>query len=160
MNFKVVSNSTPLIALSKINRLNIIKELFGSIIIPDAVFSEITTDKKGRAGKTDVLNAKWIKKKTVTNKMVIDVLSVSLDMGESEAIALAKEIDADLILIDEKHARKLANSLDIPVTGTVGLLLRYYKGKKEDFKHALNELVAKGFRLSDREYKKMLDKAR
>jgi len=67
-----------------------------------------------------------------------------------------KEIKANLLLIDDKDGRKAAKSVDIPITGTVGLLLRYYKGKKEDFKLALDELIAKGFRLSEQDYEKFL----
>jgi predicted nucleic acid-binding protein len=154
--FKVVSNSTPLIALSQISRLNIIKELFGTIIIPDAVFIEVAADKKGRAGKDEVSLAKWIRTMKVSNPLAADFLSVDLDPGEAEAITLSKEINADLLLIDDKDGRKAAKSVDIPITGTVGLLLRYYKGKKEDFKLALDELIAKGFRLSVQEYEKFL----
>lgn len=156
MNFKVVSNSTPLIALSRINRLDIIKELFGSIVIPDAVFFEVAADKKGRAGKEEVSIAKWIRTMKVSNPLAADFLSVNLDPGEAEAITLSKEINADLLLIDDKDGRKAAKSVDIPITGTVGLLLRYYKGNKEDFKLALDELIAKGFRLSEQEYEKFL----
>lgn len=156
MHFKIVSDSTPLIALSRINRLVIIKELFGSIIIPDAVFIEVAADKKGRAGKDEVSIAKWIRTMKVSNPLAADFLSVNLDPGEAEAITLSKEIKADLLLIDDKDGRKAAKSMDIPITGTVGLLLRYYKGKKEDFKLALDELISKGFRLSEQEYEKFL----
>ncbi len=156
MNFKVVSNSTPLIALSQVNRLDIIKELFGSIIIPDAVFIEVAVDKKGRAGKDEVSIAKWIRTMKVSNPLAADFLSVNLDPGEAEAITLSKEIKANLLLIDDKDGRKAAKSVDIPITGTVGVLLRYYEGKKEDFKLALDELIAKGFRLREQEYEKFL----
>ena len=156
MNFKVVSNSTPLIALSQVNRLDIIKELFGSIIIPDAVFIEVAADKKGRAGKDEVSIAKWIRTMKVSNPLAADFLSVNLDPGEAEAITLSKEIKANLLLTDDKDGRKAVKSVDIPITGTVGLLLRYYKGKKEDFKLALDELIAKGFRLSEQDYEKFL----
>jgi predicted nucleic acid-binding protein len=159
VNFKVVSNSTPIIALSRINRLNIIKEFFGSIVIPDAVFIEVAADKKGRAGKDEVLIAEWIKTMNVSSPLAADFLSVNLDPGEAEAITLAKEIKADLLLIDDKDGRKAAKSVGIPITGTVGLLLRYYKGNREDFKLALDELIAKGFRLSEHEYEKFLKMA-
>jgi predicted nucleic acid-binding protein len=159
VNFKVVSNSTPLIALAKINRLDIIKELFGSIIIPDAVFIEVAADKKGRAGRDEVFLAKWVYTMKVSIPLAADFLSVNLDPGEAEAITLAKEIKADLLLIDDKDGRKAAKSVGIPITGTVGLLLRYYKGNREDFKLALDELIAKGFRLSEHEYEKFLKMA-
>lgn len=160
MNMKVVSNSTPLIALSKINMLNIIKEFFGTIIIPDGVFIEVATDKIERAGKEEVAKAKWIKTKKITNNLAAEFLSVNLDVGEAEAITLAKEIEADLLLIDDRDGRKAAKSVGIPVIGTVGLLLRYYRGKKDDFKLALDELLAKGFRLSKKEYEKILKMAK
>jgi predicted nucleic acid-binding protein len=156
VKLKVVSNSTPLIALAKVNRLNILKEFFNSIIIPGAVFIEVTTDKEGRAGSDEVSIAKWIRKKEVSNPLATDFLSAKLDAGEAEAITLAKEIKADLLLIDDKDGRKAAKSVGIPITGTVGLLLRYYRRNKEDFKMALDELIAKGFRLSRREYEKFL----
>ena len=159
MNIKVVSNSTPLIALSKIDRLSIVKAFFGSIIIPTAVFVEVATDKKERAGKDEVSKAKWIHTEKVSNNLAVDILSANLDVGEAEAITLAKEIKADLLLIDDKDGRKAAKSVGIPITGTVGLLLRYYRGRKDDFKLALDELIAKGFRLSKKEYEKFLNMA-
>jgi predicted nucleic acid-binding protein len=159
VNLKVVSNSTPLIALSKIDRLSIVKEFFGSIIIPTAVFVEVATDNKERAGKAEVSKAKWIHSEKVSNNLAVDILSANLDVGEAEAITLAKEIKADLLLIDDKDGRKAAKSVGVPITGTVGLLLRYYRGRKDDFKLALDELIAKGFRLSKKEYKKFLNMA-
>jgi len=159
VSFKVVSNSTPLIALSKINKLHIIEEFFGSIIIPEAVFNEVGKDKKERAGKHEVLNSKWIKIKKVSNHLVVEFLLKNLDHGEAEAITLAKEINADLVLIDDKDGRKEAKSVGIPVTGTVGLLLRYYKGDWMGFKLALDELIARGFRLSKKEYERILKQA-
>lgn len=159
MTIKVVSNSTPLIALSKINKLHIIKEFFGSIIIPEEVFIEVAEDEKNRAGKDEVLNAEWIRTQKVSNHLVVDFLSPNLDLGEAEAITLAKEIDADLLLIDDRDGRKSAKSVGIPVTGTVGLLLRYYRGNRESFKQALDELIARGFRLSKKDYERILNRA-
>lgn len=156
MRLRVVSNSTPLIALSRIGRLAIIRELFNSIVIPKAVFSEVATDKKSRAGSGEVLEASWIQTVEVTNTAVVDFLSVTVDAGESEAIALAKEINADLLLIDDRDGRKMAESVGIAVTGTIGLLLRYYKGNKDNFRLALDELVAHGFRISREEYDRVL----
>lgn len=156
MRLKVVSNSTPLIALSRIGRLGIIRELFNSIVIPKAVFLEVATDKKFRAGSTEVLEASWIQTIEVANTAVVDFLSVTVDAGESEAIALAKEIKADLLLIDDRDGRNMAESVGIAVTGTIGLLLRYYKGNQDNFKLALDELVAHGFRISREEYERVL----
>lgn len=156
MTHKIISNSTPLIALSKINRLHIIKELFGAITIPKAVYREVVSDSKGRAGKNEVASASWITTKEVKNKLAIELLAVNVDLGEAEAIALAKELDADLLLIDDKAGRKTAQSVGIPIAGTVGLLLRYFRANRDEFKMVLDELVAKGFRIGRKEYDKML----
>ena len=156
MNLKVVSNSTPLIALSMINRFDILKDFFGSLAIPEAVYVEVAEDEKNRAGRDDVVNAEWIRTVEVSNHLAVDLLSSSLDPGEAEAITLAKELDADLLLIDDKDGRKSAKSIGIPFTGTVGILLRYYRGDREKLKLALDELIARGFRLSKKEYEKIL----
>lgn len=156
MTLKVVSNSTPLIALTKINRLNILQEIFGSIIIPEAVYIEVAEDKKSRAGSDEIASSDWIVTEKVTNRLAIDFLSINIDLGEAEAITLASEIKADLLLLDDRAGRKVAKSVGIPVTGTVGLLLRFYKGKPDEFKLALDKLIANGFRLSAREYNRVL----
>ena len=61
-----------------------------------------------------------------------------------------------MLLIDDRDGRKSAKSIGIPFTGTVGILLRYYRGDREEFKLVLDELIAKGFRLSKKEYEKIL----
>jgi len=159
MTIKVVSNSTPLIALSRIGRFNLLKELFHEIVVPDAVFSEVVTSGKGRAGSKELESAKWINCQQVNNRDLITFLKISLDDGEAEAIALAKEISADLLLMDDGDGRSIAGSVGISFTGTVGILLRYYRGNYADFKEALDELLAHGFRLSKVEYKKILEQA-
>ncbi len=160
MTLTVASNSTPLIALSKIGRFHIIEELFQSITIPEAVFDEVAGDTQNRPGCEQVSGAEWIRVKKIGNLLSSDFLKINLDAGEAEAITLAKEIKADLLLIDDRAGRKVAGAVGIPVTGTVGILLRYYKGDKTAFKAALDELIAKGFRLSKAEYARILDMAR
>lgn len=152
MSIKVVSNATPLIALSRIGRLDVLKKLFGTLIIPEAVFSEVAADGKKRAGSKEVASADWVRRQEVANTTVVDFLSVTVDAGEAEAIALAKEIKADLLLIDDREGRKLAESVGIPIAGTIGLLLRYYRGDPGSFKLALDELISEGFRVGEREY--------
>ena len=142
MNIKVVANSTPLIALSRINRFKILYELFVSIVVPDAVFKEVVTDMNGRAGCHEVMQADWIRHQTVQNRELVELLMVTVDAGEAEAIALAKEMKADLLIIDDADGRRMAEAVNIPISGTVGLLLRYYRGSPDVFKHALDELIA------------------
>lgn len=152
MTLRVVSNSTPLIALAKISRFQLLKDIFHKINIPKAVYDEVVTLGKGRSGSIELENADWIQCHEVHNHDLIAFLKISLDAGESEAIALARETGADLLLIDDSDGRRVAESVDIPITGTIGLLLRYYRGNPKEFKNALNDLQAQGFRLSKKEY--------
>lgn len=157
MKLSVVSNSTPLIALARIRRFHLLQELFTEVNIPSAVYDEVVSAGQGRAGKAEVENAEWIICNQVKNSDLITFLRISLDAGEAEAIALAKEISADLLLLDDNDARNIAKSIGINFTGTIGLMLRYYRGHPADFKEALDELMAHGFRLSKIEYRKILE---
>lgn len=159
MNLRVVSNSTPLIALARVRRFQLLRELFGEINIPLAVYDEVVNAGKGRAGVIEVESADWIHCHEVSNSDLVAFLRISLDAGEAEAIALAKEIGADLVLLDDSDGRNVAESVGIMVTGTIGILLRYYHGNPTDFKDALDELLAQGFRLNKEEYVKILEQA-
>jgi len=156
VKIRVVSNSTPLIALSRIKRFHLLRELFSEVRIPSAVYEEVVSAGDGRAGGLEVENAQWIIHHQVKNKDLVAFLRISLDAGEAEAIALAKEIDADLVLLDDNDGRNVAGSVGISFTGTIGILLRYYQGYPSEFKEALDELLAQGFRLSKTEYHKIL----
>ncbi|MFA5920984.1 MAG: hypothetical protein WC856_06800 [Methylococcaceae bacterium] len=159
MNPVVVSNSTPLIALASIGRFSVLRELFSQIHIPEAVLSEVAGDKRRRAGSREILAASWIKTVHVENIPSVDFLRTLVDQGEAEAIVLSRELNADLLLIDDKDGRKIAESAGITCVGTVGLLLRYHHVDASSFQKALDELVAKGFRLAPKEYKKIVELA-
>ena len=157
MKLKVVSNSTPLIALARIRRFYLLEGLFGEVDIPYAVYDEVVNAGNGRPGVAEVENAEWVRKHQVKNSDLVAFLRTSLDAGEAEALALAKEISADLVLLDDNDGRNIAGSIGINFTGTIGILLRYYRGSPKDFKEALDELLAQGFRLSKTEYRKILE---
>lgn len=159
MILRIVSNSTPLIALAKINRFYLLKDLFHEIIIPKAVYEEVVTSGKGRSGHNELANADWIQCHQVHNHDLVAFLRISLDAGESEAIALAREIGADLLLIDDRDGRRVAESVNNAITGTIGLLLRYYRDNINEFRDALDDLQAQGFRLNKKEYAKVLKQA-
>jgi len=153
-----VSDSTPLVALARIGRFHLLRELFKKIDIPPAVYNEVVHAGKVRPGAAEVENADWIiHHPQVKNTDLVAFLRVSLDAGEAEVIALAKEINADLVLLDDSDARNIARSVGIRFTGTIGILLRYYQGRPADFKDALDELPAQGFRLNKEAYLKILE---
>jgi len=151
----VVSNSTPLIALSRIHRFSLLNDYFGAVLIPQEVYEEVVTRGGDLYGAEEVASAEWIKVEDVKNRIAVDSLSIALDKGEAEAIVLAKEKDG-MLIIDEGDGRRTAESLGLKITGTVGILLLASFDGKLDFKRALDELIAVGFRLSEKEYKRIL----
>ncbi|MDR1786203.1 MAG: DUF3368 domain-containing protein [Spirochaetaceae bacterium] len=118
---KVVSNTTPLISLLKIGKLDLLRLLYGNIFIPYAVYQEIEAGKD--SFYTDLTALDWVSIERL-HSTAARVFLYDLDDGEAEALMLAQELGADLILIDEKCARRYAQLMDIPVTGTLGILLR------------------------------------
>jgi uncharacterized protein len=121
----VVSDSSSLIALAAVGHLEVLRGLYGEVIIPSAVWTEVTTP--NRPGAADIQGAVWIRVASVTNRSLIDGLPRPVGVGEAEAIALAQELGADILLIDERRARKTALELGLPVTGLLGVLLEAKK---------------------------------
>jgi predicted nucleic acid-binding protein len=117
-----VSDSTPLIALSRIHRLEILQQICGTILIPEEVYEEVVTRGGSLYGAEAVSDAPWISVVPVVNKTAVDALYLTVDRGEAEAIILAKENDA-LLIIDDKDGRNAALALDLQITGTIGILL-------------------------------------
>ncbi len=133
----VVSNSTPLIHLAKIGRLELLGEFFGEVLIPEAVYRECVVEERLKRS-----------------------LMIKLDEGESEAIVLALEKKADLILIDDYDGREVARALGLKVTGTIGILLKAkFSGRITSLKDELEKLKSTGFWLSEGLYEKILKKA-
>lgn len=117
----VVSDSGPLIALSKLGMLSILRGLFGKIIIPEEVRKEVVDKGKGKPGSDIVEKAEWVKVKVIED-LSVDILSIEIERGEAEAIILAKKLNADLLLLDEKIPREIAKSLGLRVVGSIGLI--------------------------------------
>jgi len=103
----IVSDAGPIIVFARIGRLSLLREVTGSLLIPDAVYDEIVVKKGGMPGAAEVAQAAWIQKASVANRSIIDGLPRVLHEGEREAIALAKERGAQL-LVDEIRARRVA----------------------------------------------------
>ncbi len=121
---KVACNSSVLISLSLIGQLELIHQRFPEgILIPAAVWQEVVEDGQGRSGVQQVAAASWIEVINVADSALVSLLKASLDAGEAEAIVLAKEQQAHIVLLDEKDARVLAGKLGLSVLGTVGILI-------------------------------------
>ncbi|MBS3782519.1 MAG: DUF3368 domain-containing protein, partial [Candidatus Thermoplasmatota archaeon] len=152
---KVVSNSSPLIHLSKIGLLDILEELFDDIIIPEAVYDECVVEGGDRKDARNIEQAGWITTKTIEkeNLHLKRAFLKDVDVGESEAIVLALQESADLILLDEYDARELARNHDLKITGVIGILLEAKSlGKLENAKNHLENLKESGFWIDDELY--------
>ena len=156
---KVVTNSTPLIALSKINRLELLREIYRLIYIPDEVYTEVVVNGLGKPGMAEVASADWIIHQPVTDKDQVLILhhQTLIDLGECGSIVLAQEIGAERIIIDDRVARRVAITKGLSVIGTVGVL-RVAKARRviPAIKPILDDLRAHGTRISDKLYHQVL----
>src|SRR5687767_5806272 len=119
----VVSNSSPITNLAVIGRLELLRQLYSTIHIPDAVYDEIVVRGAGKPGSTEVQTEAWFKRQPVTNSALVALLRSDLDDGEAEAVALASEVKADLLLLDDRAARSAAGGLGLKYVGLLGVLL-------------------------------------
>ena len=156
----VVSNSGPLIALATVGKLELLHSLFGRICIPEAVYSEVVIRGKGQPGSTEVDAAEWIETLAVRDAFSVSLLREELDAGESEAIALAQELWASFVLLDDGVARRKTQRLGLRVIGTLGVLLMCKEARWiAQVKPVLDELRQTDFRMSLRVYREVLLKA-
>jgi predicted nucleic acid-binding protein len=118
----VISDSSPLIALAQIGRLDLIRRLHTGISIPPAVAREVAP--------TVAELPDWLLVQNLAHPLQPSTVSGSIGPGEREAVSLGLELGAALLILDEQPARRLATSLGLRVIGTVGLLMA---GKERGF---------------------------
>lgn len=121
----VVSNTTPLIGLASIQRFDVLHQIFGKIFIAQAVYDEaVVSGREVGGAKNEVSAARWIETVSVKDRLAVDVLLDELDLGEAETIVLARELNADWVLMDEKKGRRKLTQLGTSKMGTIGVLLK------------------------------------
>jgi predicted nucleic acid-binding protein len=140
-------NNTPLVALWSIDHLPLLRDLYGEILIPQTVHNEfLATEHILRQETLDKFP--WIKPITLTNPRRARVY-IGLDQGEAEVLALADELSARLVIIDERRGRRYAKRLGIPLTGTLGVLLAAKdKCLVPAVTHLIDELLKEGLHLA------------
>ncbi len=147
---RVAVNSSPLIFLAKLGLLNILNELFEEVYITDAVYYETVVEGVAHEEALDIARASFLKRVSVDNQKLVKFLLELVDYGEAETIAFAIENDVDLVVLDDKEARKVARSFGLKVIGTLGLLLlAKRKGMINEVGLYVEELRKHGFRISD-----------
>ncbi|BAZ03467.1 hypothetical protein NIES3974_00930 [Calothrix sp. NIES-3974] len=162
---RAISNSSVLIALSSIGQLSVLTQRFpDGILIPRAVWCEVVETGAGRTGAVEVaagLNT-WLSIQEAENKTLISVLQQNLDQGEAEAITLWLEQPSEALLLDEKKARQVARRMNLPILGTLGLLIwAKRQGVIFNLQEQLDALqTAAKFRLSQQVYNEALRQVR
>jgi len=151
-----VVDSTPIIALALVGRLDLLQQLYGQIVIPPAVQREVLAGGPGAAGRTELDQATWIRVAPLQDARRAEMLS-DLDLGEAEVIALAQELDADVVIIDERLARRHTKRLGLALTGTLGVLLRAKRtGLISSIAPLIEQLLQGGIHLGDSVIKEAL----
>ncbi len=148
----VVSNTTPLIALAWIEQLELLPMLFGVIYIPQAVHRELHRNPE-KIGSAELIAASWLRVKAVQNTLAVEMLVDELDAGESEAIVLAHELMAGLLLMDERRGRRRAATAGLAIVGTLGILIEARKrGLIGPLRPLLDRLRELPFRMNETLY--------
>jgi predicted nucleic acid-binding protein len=148
-----VVNSTPLIALSRVGHLALLPALFDEIFIPPSVYEEVAQKGYGRPGSQEITLARWYTIQGPQESVPLPAELLGLDRGEIDVILLARELEADWVLIDEKLARQIAIAMGLQVKGTLGVLLVAYRLgllTRTESLEAVHELAQSSVRLSDK----------
>ena len=152
----IVADSGPIISFARAGRLDLLKQVTTELIIPDAVFEEIVVSGDDRPGAEEVKQGLWIKRATFQDHSLLQNMPGKLSPGESEAILLAKELDAYL-LVDELEARKEASRLGINYFGSLRIIKEAKdRGVISKAKAVLDDLIASSTYLDDSLYQRFL----
>jgi len=144
----VIVDTSCLIILSKINKLDLLKQLFTEVIIPEAVSQEFG----------EPLPAYLQVYTAPIDDKLLQMASAFLDKGESEVIALALETNAEGVIIDEKKGRKMSKAMGLKVIGTMGVLARAtIDGLIEDIEVVVRDVKSKGFFISEKQLNEIRD---
>ena len=156
---KVIVNSTPLIVLSGVGRLDLLKKLYGEVIIPKAVYREVTA-KKDSVCMQVIGESDWIHIEKIRDRSEKKMYKAKLHEGEVEVMILAQEKQADLVVIDDNAAKKTAKYLGLMVTGTIGVLIKAKKlGHLDAVRLVLDEIKENGFYIGTALEKMVLEQA-
>ena len=144
---KVIVNSTPVIGLANIGKLDILRQMYGAITIPQAVFDEIKSPSVQRQVNA---NRDWIRVEQISDTSQKQMYRAKLHAGEVEVMILAQEKKADLVILDDNAAKKTAKFLGLRVIGILGILvLAKKRGYIKEVSPVLGALKRDGFFVSN-----------
>ena len=155
----VVSDTSPLLNLALIGRLDLLRTQFADVTVPRRVWDELTEGEEGLDPLREMRNNDFLSIVEVEYSDLFVEVFHELDLGETAAICYAVEHDADLVLLDERDGRRVARRHDLEVTGVIGILLRGAKTDEVELEQELDALREAGFWISDELYERALSVA-
>jgi predicted nucleic acid-binding protein len=156
----VVSNTTPISELAKVGRLELLRDVYNRILVPEEVYNELTAG--SHPAVAAIQSAAWIERRSVTDRSSVQALHAAtrLGLGECGAILLAEQLAADRLLIDDRTARREATSRGLSLGGTLGtLLIARQHDLIASVKELLDDLMAHGTRIHPRLRREILELA-
>jgi len=156
----IVVNSTPLISLSIIGKLDLLQSIFGDVYMPRAVYDEVLVNGIDKIGYSELSEITWFQVSDVENVELKRSIMLQLDVGEAEVITVAKDKEISLVCIDEFAGRQYANLLGLDVVGTLGvLLIAKHQGYISNIKPLIDKLIENERYISKGLYEEVLRKA-
>ena len=144
-----IVDTSPLIFLAKLDRLDLLRRSADEVLVPAAVIEEVRAYSDEASRKIEDALGSWLREEKVEGRQVVDVLLADLDFGEAEVIALAHEMSAERIVMDDLDGRRFARRLKLEPIGTLGLLLAArLRGELNPLREEIERLERQGFRAS------------
>ncbi len=143
-----VADASFLIGLSMIQRLSLVREVVGRVLVAPAVWTEVVTRGAGRPGQRELREADFVEVRPVRNRVAVAMGMLSLGPGEAESLVLLQEAGASLFLADDPKARRAARKAGVRAMGVAGLLLAAkHRGFIAEVRPLLELLLDRGFRI-------------
>lgn len=152
----VVSDTSPLLNLALIERLDLLTAQFPAVVLPEQVWRELTNGEDRLGGLDELRDRGFLTVTRIDETDLYVELAHELDIGEAAAITYAIQREADLTLLDEREGRRVASRHGLDVTGVIGILLRADRSESVDLKAELDALRDRGFWISDELYDAVL----
>lgn len=157
----IISDTTPILSLLKVGRLELLETLYHTVVVPEAVYNELTSNDSYEEERREIEKCTFLSVEKVRNVESVRILRdvTGLDAGESESLVLYGEMEAELLLIDEHKGRNVAKKMAVEYVGTMGILmLAFDKGiiTAKEIQEALEILLECDIRLSRKLCNKVL----
>ena len=145
-----IVNTAPLIFLSKLGRLELLRQGVETVLVPSTVLRELRSVPDSATADVELVLGKWLIEKTCTQLPLLEIVRQSIDPGEAEVITLALELGIADVVLDDLDARRFARRSGLKPIGTLGLLLAAKEnGLIASLRDEINKLQSLGFRASD-----------